>query len=284
MTIRELQKKLADALNGVEELVQGGCKAFAEDTRTVYEESQQWISGGKVAIVVVTPDMTRNGCNADGIPADTQLMIRCVERAPLAEQTKEEPLRGKTSAESTPGSFAPSASSSAPSGRTEIRAVISSPTADSQARKCGYADVKDMMAKAETVAAERMTAIQAGYSGKCKAHEAIAVISANEPFKDAESNSVKFAQDIIEHYVEGRSRRDNMPKVSNLEDLPYAIKAVKTDTYGVSRMKYPRGTTPDPLNPPRGTQREYHLTTDRGQMKVFVYIQGGLINGWNVEG
>lgn len=84
MTIRELQKKLADALNGVEELVQGGCKAFAEDTRTVYEESQQWISGGKVAIVVVTPDMTRNGCNADGIPADTQLMIRCVERAPLA--------------------------------------------------------------------------------------------------------------------------------------------------------------------------------------------------------
>ncbi len=101
MTIRELQKRLTDALNGVEELVQGGCKAFAEDTRTVYEESQQWISGGKVAIVVVTPDMTRNGSNfADGsserseaegatnrssaIPADTQLMIRCVERAPLA--------------------------------------------------------------------------------------------------------------------------------------------------------------------------------------------------------
>lgn len=84
MKIIELQKRIVDALNGVEELVQGGCKAFAEDTRTVYEESQQWISAGKVAIVVVTPDMTRNGCNAEGIPADTQILIRCVERAPLA--------------------------------------------------------------------------------------------------------------------------------------------------------------------------------------------------------
>jgi hypothetical protein len=61
-----------------------------------------------------------------------------------------------------------------------------------------------------------------------------------------------------------------------------AIKAVKTDTYGVTRLKYPHGTTPDPQNPPRGTQREYHLPTDHGEMKVFVYIQGGHINGWHV--
>ena len=38
MTIRELQEYLRDRLNAVEALVQGGCKAFAEDTRTVYEE------------------------------------------------------------------------------------------------------------------------------------------------------------------------------------------------------------------------------------------------------
>ncbi len=61
------------------------------------------------------------------------------------------------------------------------------------------------------------------------------------------------------------------------------IKAVKTDTYGVTRLKYPHGTTPDPQNPPRGTQREYHLPTDHGEMKVFIYIQGGHINGWHVE-
>ena len=35
MTIREIQKQIADALNGVEALVQGGCKAFAEDVKDV---------------------------------------------------------------------------------------------------------------------------------------------------------------------------------------------------------------------------------------------------------
>lgn len=159
----------------------------------------------------------------------------------------------------------------------------SSPIADGQAQACGYESVKDMMAKAEAVGAGRVSAIQDGFSGKCKAHEAIAVISENKPFKDAEGNTVDFGGDILEHYIEGRRRRDNAPKVDNLEDLPYAIKAVKTDTYGVTRLKYPGVTTPDPLNPPRGTQREYHLPTDHGQMKVFVYIQGGHINGWHVE-
>jgi len=175
--------------------------------------------------------------------------------------------------------------SSAPSGTTEprIRAVKSSPKADAQARSLGYSDIRDMMAKAETVEAERVSAIQKGFSGKCKAHEAVAVIAANKPFEDAEGNKVDFGKDILEHYIEGRRRRDNEPKVGNLEDLPYAIKAVKSDTYGVTRLKYPRGATPDPINPPRGTQREYHLPTERGQMKVFVYIQGGHINGWHVE-
>ena len=176
--------------------------------------------------------------------------------------------------------------SGTPSETTEkakIRSVKSSPKADQQARDCGYADVKDMMAQAANVPAERVTAIQGGFSGKCKAHEAIAVISANKPFDDAEGNKVDFGSDILEHYIEGRRRRDNEPKVGNLEDLPYAIKAVKTDTYGVTRLKYPKGAAPDPFNPPRGTQREYHLPTDRGQMKVFVYIQGGHINGWHVE-
>ena len=38
MKISELQEYLRDRLNKVEALVQGGCKAFAEDTRTVYDE------------------------------------------------------------------------------------------------------------------------------------------------------------------------------------------------------------------------------------------------------
>lgn len=88
MKISELQDYVKDRLNKVEALVQGGCKAFAEDTRTVCDESNQWISVGKVALVVVTPDMTRNGSAADGIPMETKLMVRCIEMAPLAESYK----------------------------------------------------------------------------------------------------------------------------------------------------------------------------------------------------
>ena len=84
MTIRELQEKVSDALNGVAELVKGGCKAFAEDVRATYDESEPWISAGKVAVVVVTPRMARNGVTQGGIPADTRLLVRCVEKAPLA--------------------------------------------------------------------------------------------------------------------------------------------------------------------------------------------------------
>lgn len=84
MTIRELQEKVRDALNGVAELAAGGCKAFAEDVRATYDESEPWISAGKVAVVVVTPRMARNGVTQGGIPADTRLLVRCVEKAPLA--------------------------------------------------------------------------------------------------------------------------------------------------------------------------------------------------------
>lgn len=84
MTICELQEKVRDALNGVAELAKGGCKAFAEDVRATYDESEPWISAGKVAVVVVTPRMARNGVTQGGIPADTRLLVRCVEKAPLA--------------------------------------------------------------------------------------------------------------------------------------------------------------------------------------------------------
>lgn len=86
MKIFAFQNSIKDALNGIEALVQGGCKAFAEDTRTVYDESAQWMSEGKVAIVVVTPKFTRNGWRADAIPCDTRLMVRCMELPPIADE------------------------------------------------------------------------------------------------------------------------------------------------------------------------------------------------------
>lgn len=80
MKIREFQKKIAKALNGVEELVQGGCKALAEDTLSVMNDVKtQLQTAGGVAIVVTTPKLTRNGCAGGFIPTDTRLAIRCIE-------------------------------------------------------------------------------------------------------------------------------------------------------------------------------------------------------------
>lgn len=87
MKIKEFQEAIADELNGVDELVQGGCKAFAEDSRSVYNEADQHVQSGKVAVVVVTPEMTRNGCSSDAIPAETQLLIQCSEK-PMAARVQ----------------------------------------------------------------------------------------------------------------------------------------------------------------------------------------------------
>ena len=84
MRIRELQQKVADALNALDEFMQGGCMAFAEDARDVYDRASKWVSGGRVAVVVVTPEMTRNGDAADALPAETQLLIQCSEKPALA--------------------------------------------------------------------------------------------------------------------------------------------------------------------------------------------------------
>ena len=80
MKIKDIQSTIAAELNGFEELIQGGCMAFAEDTRTVYNEAVLWTQQGKIALVVVTPDMQRNGDCADGIPAETELQIQCSEK------------------------------------------------------------------------------------------------------------------------------------------------------------------------------------------------------------
>ena len=59
--IKEQQEKIAEALNGVEEIVQGGCKAFAEDSMTVVNDTaQQLTSKADVAICIVTPTVKLN--------------------------------------------------------------------------------------------------------------------------------------------------------------------------------------------------------------------------------
>lgn len=79
MTIREIQQQIATALNGVEALVQGGCKAFAEDSNTVLFDVQTALQAGNVCIVVVTPDAERNGGSPDGIPVGLKVAVQCSE-------------------------------------------------------------------------------------------------------------------------------------------------------------------------------------------------------------
>ena len=84
MKIKEFQEAIAKELNTLDELVQGGCKAFAEDSREVYKESDQHIQKGKIAVVVVTPDLQRNGDTPGALPAETQLLIQCSEKPTVA--------------------------------------------------------------------------------------------------------------------------------------------------------------------------------------------------------
>lgn len=87
MKIKEFQEAIAKELNTLDELVQGGCKAFAEDSREVHKGSDQHIQKGKIAVVVVTPDMQRNGDTPGALPAETQLLIQCSEK-PMAARVQ----------------------------------------------------------------------------------------------------------------------------------------------------------------------------------------------------
>lgn len=84
--ILEFQRAVADRLNGVETLVQGGCRALAEDALdAVFQVREQLETAGGVALVVTTPRLDRNGCAAPGagIPCGARLDVRCVERPAL---------------------------------------------------------------------------------------------------------------------------------------------------------------------------------------------------------
>ena len=81
MTIRELQKTVSDVLNGIEALVQGGCKVFAEDMLTTQNALNNAVAtAGNIAVVVVTPrfDRDASGCT-DGFPAGCNLRVACIE-------------------------------------------------------------------------------------------------------------------------------------------------------------------------------------------------------------
>ena len=71
-------------MNGVDELVQGGCKAFAEDSMTVLNDiAQQLTSRAGIAICIVTPTVAKNGEAAAGIAAEIAVAVQCSEKPEL---------------------------------------------------------------------------------------------------------------------------------------------------------------------------------------------------------
>lgn len=90
MKIRDLQTQITDILNGIEELVQGRCKAIAEDSLTVLNDVTQQLQLNKgVAIIVLTPKATGAGRTADGgIKLDCRVSIKCMEIRAINEKAQ----------------------------------------------------------------------------------------------------------------------------------------------------------------------------------------------------
>ena len=118
-----------------------------------------------------------------------------------------------------------------------------------------------------------------GYKGRCSRQEAEKRLNAGMDVRSSDGSRVRFDRFVRDHYLFGQRRQGNMPKPENLEYLPVAVLAVRK---GARTLKFPRGTTPDHLNPPRGTQAVYSLPFEGGVLRVYAYANSGLVSGWHL--
>ena len=119
-----------------------------------------------------------------------------------------------------------------------------------------------------------------GYKGRCTQEEAEARLNTGMDVRGSDGRRIRFDRFARNHYRFGQRRKDNTPKPENLEYLPVAVLAVRQ---GTRELKFPRGTTPDWLNPPRGTQAVYSLPFEGGIMRVYAYVDTGKVSGWHLE-
>lgn len=88
-TLRDLQDEIAEACNADEYLVQGGCKAFAEDRQDALAEiAVQLETVGGIAIAVSTPDIKfLGGATPGNLPCEVNpLSIRATEAPALSRE------------------------------------------------------------------------------------------------------------------------------------------------------------------------------------------------------
>lgn len=95
----------------------------------------------------------------------------------------------------------------------------------------------------------------------------------------SDGQKVRFDRFVRDHYEQGLRRKDNQPKPENLELLPVAVHTVR---HGERSLKFARGTTPDYIHPPKGTQVVYREPYGKYTMQVFVYADSGKVSGWHL--
>ena len=122
--------------------------------------------------------------------------------------------------------------------------------------------------------------VNEGYKGRCTRQEAEERLNAGMDVRGSDGRNIRFDRFARDHYRFGLRRKDNIPKPENLEYLPVAVFAVR---HGTRTLKFPRGTTPDYLNPPRGTQAVYSLPFEGSIIRVYAYADTGLVSGWHVR-
>ncbi len=90
MTLREIQLLIRDKLNACDALVQGRCRAFAEDALSAQltPEPALHAGSGGVALVVRTPGAQLSGAAASGLPVSSTLAVDCIE-VPAANRAQE---------------------------------------------------------------------------------------------------------------------------------------------------------------------------------------------------
>lgn len=90
MTLREIQLLIRDKLNACDALVQGRCRAFAEDALSarLTPEPALHAGGGGLALVVRTPGAQLSGAAASGLPVSATLAVDCIE-VPAANRAQE---------------------------------------------------------------------------------------------------------------------------------------------------------------------------------------------------
>ena len=80
MTLKELQEDIKARLDASDALVKGGCLAICEDALTAVNDIQQQLTTRRgLALVVATPEATRDGVAAEGIQCEVRVRVVCLE-------------------------------------------------------------------------------------------------------------------------------------------------------------------------------------------------------------